>query len=72
MGDLNYRLNTTFEELNNENIDTALKLVQNYDDQFFISKDEGNYPLYTEPKIEFLPTYKCDDNKKYTYVNKKN
>jgi len=39
-------------------------------DQFADSTALGNFPLYTEPDIEFLPTYKMEAQANI-YKNKK-
>ena len=71
MGDLNYRLSTTFKELNNENRDKALAMVHTKEDQFIDAREAGYFVNYNEPKIDFLPTYKLKaDN--LQYVNKNN
>ena len=70
MGDLNYRLNSTFNELNDENRDKALEMVQTPGDQFHNSQESGFFVNYNEPKIDFLPTYKLALDK-LQYVNKK-
>ena len=71
MGDLNYRLNTTFEELNNQNTLDALEMVGTKNEQFAESQMKGNYPYYTEPKIGFFPSYKMALNDGM-YIEKKN
>ena len=71
MGDLNYRLNTTFEELNNSNTLEALEMVGTRKEQFAASQMDGNYPNYTEPKIGFFPSYKMALNDGM-YIEKKN
>ena len=72
MGDLNYRLDTTFADLNNSNVmDDAIPMVQGKGDQLMVSRDEGFYPGYVEPLVEFLPTYKMEFNKA-VYKEKKN
>ena len=70
MGDLNYRLSTTFKELNNENRDKALTMVHTKEDQFVSAIEAGYFVNYNEPKIDFLPTYKLKADK-LQYVNKK-
>ena len=71
MGDLNYRLNTTFEELSDNNRGgEALLMAQTKDDEFTVAQSEGNFVNYTEPKIEFLPTYKLKFDT-MVYVNKR-
>lgn len=57
---MNYRLNTTFAELNNENDLDALTMVGTEQEQFFQSQKEGNFPGYVEPKISFRPSYKLE------------
>ena len=70
MGDMNYRMNTTFAEFNNSNVSTdAVGMIPTHD-QLVISMLEGNYAGYQEPKIEHLPSYKMD-KKKDIYIDKK-
>ena len=69
MGDLNYRLNTTYTEMTNVK-EQAIPMIPNYD-QLTISRKQGNFPLYEEPKIDFLPSYKMEKGR-LEYVNKKN
>ena len=48
IGDLNYRLKTTFTELNNTNVrDTAIPMIPT-GDQLKEAQDEGYYPGYVE------------------------
>lgn len=69
MGDLNYRLKTTFNELNNTNVkEKALELVKK--DQFFDAQKLGHYPNYIEPNIDFLPSYKMSSDSAL-YIDKK-
>ena len=72
LGDLNYRLNTTFNDLNNSNVkEEAIKAATTID-QFYISQKEGgNFPNYIEPEIKFLPSYKMSSEVS-SYINKKN
>ena len=71
LGDINYRLNTTFEDLNNSNILEAFEMVGTKKEQLAASMMDGNYPNYTEPKISFYPSYKMafEDG---MYIEKKN
>ena len=71
LGDLNYRLNTTFAELNNQNTLEALQMVHTDSEQLAQSLKEGNYPNYIEPRIKFLPSYKMEFNDSL-YKDKKN
>ena len=71
MGDLNYRLNTTFENLNNSNTLEALEMVNTRKEQLAASMMDGNYPDYTEPKISFFPSYKMAFTEGL-YIDKKN
>ena len=72
MGDLNYRLETTFTGLDIENNkDKALAMAQTPEDQFYVAQENGFFVNYYEPKIEFLPTYKLKKDK-LQYVNKNN
>ena len=71
MGDLNYRLNTTFEDLNNSNTLEALEMVNTRKEQLAASIMDGNYPDYTEPKISFFPSYKMAFTEGL-YIEKKN
>ena len=71
LGDLNYRLNTTYSDLNNINVKhQAIGMVETHD-QLTIARAEGNFPGYEEAKINFFPSYKMK-NDKLEYVNKKN
>ena len=56
-GDLNYRLNTCFAKLNNNNIQDSIGMIHTHD-QLTIAREENHYPMYTEPAINFLPGYK--------------
>ena len=48
IGDLNYRLKTTFTELNNTNVrDAAIPMIPT-GDQLKEAQDEGYYPGYVE------------------------
>jgi len=70
MGDLNYRLKTTFSELNNSNVkDKAIDLAATQD-QILDAFAQGNFPDYHEPRIDFLPSYKMSSDSK-EYINKK-
>ena len=71
MGDLNYRLNTTFGDLNNSNTLEALEMVSTRKEQLAASMMDGNYPDYTEPKISFFPSYKMAFTEGL-YIDKKN
>ena len=67
MGDMNYRLNSTFTKLNKD-----LSQTKNLElEQLHLSRKKGNYSGYEEPKIDFFPTYKLDKKKANTYVEKK-
>lgn len=84
MGDMNYRFDTTFEEMmKDDKVKNAPELIPIYDQLAMSMKRKENgvnglggqevgskYPNYFEPKITFLPTYKrnMDDNQ---YKNKK-
>ena len=69
MGDMNYRLNTSFTELKNVK-DEAINMIKTHD-QLTIARNEGNYPLYQEAEINFLPSYKMSKDS-LVYINKKN
>ena len=69
LGDLNYRLDTTFPELNNNNIQDAIGHISSID-QLMYAKSYGYFPGYVEQPIDFLPTYKMSTDKTH-YVNKK-
>ena len=48
IGDLNYRLKTTFTYLNNTNVrDAAIQMIPT-EDQLVEARDEGYYPGYVE------------------------
>eukprot|EP00347_Sterkiella_histriomuscorum_P004413 403360556 len=69
LGDLNYRMESTYDELVqrlNEIIKLRLKM-----DQLLKAISQGKYPLYKEFAINFMPSYKRNktDN---DYLNKKN
>ena len=71
LGDLNYRLKTSFADLNNSNVQTeAIGLINDLD-QLLEAKSEGYYPNYEEMEITFDPSYKMYP-KKNEYFNKKN
>ena len=66
-GDLNYRTNSTFPELDkdiNESMNPKL-------DQLSISIKSGLYPEYKEMENSWLPTYKLSMTQEFVYVNKK-
>ena len=88
LGDLNYRFESSYEEMIDENlIQQAPQLIETHD-QLKISMRGGfipikmangdeiarmsspKYPHYQEPKINFFPTYKRNDQDN-GYVNKK-
>ena len=71
MGDLNYRLETDYNQLMAKGKEHALEMVQTAGDQFFIAKESGYFVNYNEPEIDFMPTYKLNKNKP-EYVNKNN
>ena len=66
-GDLNYRINSTFEKLN-ANIKDALDPAN---EQLSLSIRSGNYPNYFESEKQWLPTYKLSFKQEGVYVNKK-
>lgn len=70
-GDLNYRLETTFEELNNETMAEKLKFLVSSKEQLTQAMHDGNFPLYYEMPLTFLPSYKLDDVENI-YIDKKN
>jgi len=70
MGDMNYRMNTTFSDFNNTNIDTAFELFPTHDQLMHSMKVDQNYPGYMEPPINFLPSYKMSKTQ-LQYVDKK-
>ena len=70
LGDLNYRLETFYSQLNNSNVVTdAIRLIPTHD-QLITATNEGYYPGYVEQEIKFLPTYKMSTKEQF-YVNKK-
>jgi len=70
MGDLNYRLKSSFTELNNTNVrDLAISWIPTKD-QLVEAMSEGYYPGYAEMPITFIPSYKMSTNEE-SYVNKK-
>ena len=71
LGDLNYRLETTFADLNNTNVKEEAIAVVPKKDQLNISREQGNYPNYVEPAINFLPSYKMSGEID-SYIDKKN
>ena len=70
LGDLNYRLETTFTDLNNSNVKQEAIQMVSTKDQLTISKSQGNYPNFLEAKIDFLPSYKMSSEVDQ-YINKK-
>ena len=71
MGDLNYRLKTTFTDLNNSNVkQKAVKMIKANDQLLEAMKEESLYPDYEEPEIDFLPSYKMSASA-LEYVNKR-
>lgn len=79
MGDLNYRFESTFDEMisNPKFINNAHNLIDSLD-QLTISRrglseefSSKKYPGYFECKIEFKPTYKRESHENI-YKNKKN
>ena len=70
IGDLNYRLKTSFTELNNTNVrDLAVRWIPTKD-QLIEALEEGHYPGYSEMPISFIPSYKMATGEE-SYVNKK-
>lgn len=70
MGDMNYRMNTTFSRFNNSSVRyQALDLFPSLD-QLQKAFASGNYPGYEEAKISFLPTYKLSKTED-RYIDKK-
>ena len=71
IGDLNYRLKTTYSELNNTNVrEEAINMIPTHD-QLVEAMQEGHYPGYVEQPITFLPSYKMSTNE-MLYIDKKN
>ena len=71
LGDLNYRLETTFADLNNTNVKQEAIAMVPTKDQLNISRGQGNFPNYIEPAINFLPSYKMSGEID-SYIDKKN
>ena len=70
MGDLNYRMNTTYKEFNNDNVSSsAVEMIPTFD-QLTLSLKAGNFPGYREAPINFLPSYKLS-TKALHYIDKK-
>ncbi len=70
LGDLNYRLKTSFTDLNNENVrQNAVGMVKSHD-QLIEALAEGYYPGYAESQIDFIPSYKMSTEEE-SYVNKR-
>ena len=70
LGDLNYRLKTSFTDLNNTNVrDLAIGMIQTHD-QLVEAQSEGYFPGYAESAIDFIPSYKMSGDEE-SYVNKK-
>ena len=70
LGDLNYRLKTTFTDLNNSNVqESAIAMIPTHD-QMIEAIKEGYYPLYKESDIDFQPTYKMSATENI-YIDKK-
>ena len=70
MGDLNYRLKTTFDELA-PNVEHHSVRMAKINDQLVDARYEGYYPSYVEQDILFQPTYKMSQTER-VYVNKNN
>lgn len=62
MGDLNYRMMTSYSEFNNINVERdALRLFPVLDQLILsMSREEQhyNYPGYQEASVKFMPSYK--------------
>ena len=69
LGDLNYRLESSFSELNDETINLCHDMLKDRE-QLTEARKKGLYPLYEEPEIKFKPSYKMYDDKN-SYFNKK-
>ena len=70
MGDMNYRMNTRYQDFNNDNVRTdAINMIPTHD-QLTLTLKEGNYPNYQEAPISFLPSYKLAKEQLF-YVDKK-
>ena len=67
LGDLNYRLETTFSDVSKAKFD-----MRGFIDKEQLSKaiSDGYYPGYTEPVLNFMPSYKLALNDQ-GYTNKK-
>jgi len=66
-GDLNYRTNSTFDEL-----DKDIKESMNPKlDQLHLAMKSGHYPEYREMEKSWLPTYKLHFKEPHVYLNKK-
>jgi len=69
IGDLNYRLKTSFTDLNNSNVsEKAIAMLPSHD-QLIEAISEGHFPDYEEQRIDYLPTYKMSTSEE-VYVNK--
>lgn len=70
-GDMNYRLKTTFQALDNSNVQQqAVGMIETHD-QLIEAQQTGHYPGYQEHPIDFLPSYKLSNYERQVYVNKK-
>ena len=70
MGDMNYRMNTRFQDFNNTNVfDEAVDMIPTHD-QLVQSMSQGNYPEYQEAPITFFPSYKLMKSQ-LVYIDKK-
>jgi hypothetical protein len=71
LGDLNYRMNSTYLELAPQ-IDKILELKVTLDQLHLAMATQGRYPAYVEFPITFKPTYKRSKVDHSQYHNKKN
>ena len=69
LGDLNYRLEGTFEELEPQ-IDKIVSMRKERDQLYKSMTNHGKYPDYKEYDINFKPSYKRNKNEP-GYFNKK-
>ena len=69
IGDLNFRLNSTYTEHARE-VNRSAQMVEELDQLYLLRESEGIFPDYEEKAITFMPTYKRHTHTN-EFVNKK-
>jgi hypothetical protein len=69
LGDLNYRLKTTYEQ-HFDKISSSSKMIPQLDELYEEMHRNNRYPGYIEKEIGFDPTYKRDRMSNSNYINK--